>query len=128
MSHSTAQEGTAVGALEDRALAWTMLPVGVIMFLTGAHSVLELLPMLELLAAMPLLYAVPALNALIELAFGTGLLVAALALLSVARTGTVDALLRGLRALCVVYVVKALLLLLAVAAPIFVLSGLPFIM
>jgi membrane protein YdbS with pleckstrin-like domain len=32
MSHSTAPEGTAVGALEDRAVAWTMLPVGVIAY------------------------------------------------------------------------------------------------
>lgn len=95
-----------------RMTALLMLPVGAILAATGIHRLIELLPMLKVLLVMPLLVAVPGLRGLLELALGACLLVAAFALLSVARVGTVDALLRGMRALWVVYMVKATLLLL----------------
>lgn len=116
---------TAAQRSSIRVTALLMLPVGLIMFTTSVLKVIELLPHIQMLWLMPLIFGVQWLHALIGLAFGIGLFVAALALFSVARTGTVDALLRGLRALCVVYVIKAALLLLAVAGVIFAIVGIP---
>ncbi len=116
---------TAAQRSTIRVTALLMLPVGMIMFTTSVLEFIELLSHVQMLWLMPLIYGIQWLNALIELAFGICLCVAALALFSVARTGTVDALLRGLRALCVVYVIKAALLLLAFAGVIFAIVGIP---
>ncbi|MBA3547829.1 MAG: hypothetical protein H0T76_15205 [Nannocystis sp.] len=116
---------TAAQRSTIRVTAMLMLPVGVIMFITSVLKFIELWPMAQMLRLMPLIFGIQWLGALIELAFGICLVVAALALLSVARTGTVDALLRGLRALCVVYVIKAALLLLALAGVLFAIFGIP---
>ena len=116
---------TAAQRSTIRVTAFLMLPVGLITFTTGVLKFIDLLPLVQMLWLMPLLFGVQWLHALIELAFGTCLFVAALALLSVARTGTVDALLRGLRSLCVVYVIKVALLLLAIAGVIFAIVGIP---
>jgi|JI6StandDraft_1071083.scaffolds.fasta_scaffold02835_4 hypothetical protein len=118
---------TAAQRATIRATALLMLAVGAIMLFTSVVKIIALLPMIELLGLMPLIFGVQWLDALIELAFAVCLFVAALALLSVARAGTVDALLRGLRALCVVYVIKAALLLLAAAAVIFAIVGVPLL-
>jgi ABC-type protease/lipase transport system fused ATPase/permease subunit len=88
---------TAAQRATIRATALLMLAVGAIMLFTSVVKIIALLPMIELLGLMPLIFGVQWLDALIELAFAVCLFVAALALLSVARAGTVDALLRGLR-------------------------------
>jgi hypothetical protein len=119
---------TAAQRSTIRVTAWLMLPVGLIMVSTSVFKIVALLPVgLTLLTLMPLVFGVQWLDSLIQLTFGICLCVAAVSLLSVARAGTVDALLRGLRALCVVYVVKVALLLLAVAGVIFTLIGIPLI-
>lgn len=114
---------TAAERSTMRTTAWLMLPLAAIMLVTGVYAILELLPMLQLVSVMPLIFGAKWLYALIELAFGICLLVAALALISVARTGTVDALLRGLRALCVVYAIKATLIVLVAAGVLFAFFG-----
>lgn len=118
---------TAAERSTMRTTAWLMLPVAAIMVITAVQAVLALLPLLQFASFMPLVFAAQWLYALIELAFGICLFVAALALISVARTGTVDALLRGLRALCVVYAVKATLIVLAAASVAFALFGMPLL-
>lgn len=118
---------TAAQRSTIRVTAVLMLPVGLIMLTTSVLKLIELIPQVQLLWLMPLIFGIQWLNALAELAFGLGLLVAAQALLSVARAGTVDALMRGLRALGVVYVIKAALLLLAVAGVILMIIGVPLL-
>lgn len=107
--------------------AWLMLIVGAITFITGVYACIELLPLLRIVSLFPLIFSLTALSTLIELGFGTCLLVAGLALIRGARAGTVDALLRGLRALCVVYVAKAALVLIAAVGVVLALLGVPLL-
>jgi len=110
---------TAAQRSNIRITAILMLPVGLAMLATGVKTILDLLPAMELVLLMPLIFGVKWLGALIELGLGLCLFAAAAALLAAARTGTVNALMRGLRGLGVVYMVKATLLLLFVAAALF---------
>lgn len=110
-----------------QATAWLMLIVGAITLITGMYACIGLLPLWRIFSLVPLTFSLTWLSTLIELGFGACLLVAGLALIKVVRTGTVDALLRGLRALCVVYATKAALVLVAAVGVVLALLGVPLL-
>ena len=118
---------TAAQCSTIRMTALLMVPVGLIMLTTSVLKIIELVPVVQMLWLLPVIAGIQWLNALTGLAFGICLIVGAQALLSVARAGTVDALLRGFAALCVVYVIKIVLLVLAVVGVILAIVGVPLL-
>ena len=108
-----------------RGCGLLMLPIGLLELWSGVDTLLELLPVLAVVQAWPLVAA--AVFAAVEVALGLGLLVGGVGFFQVARAGTVAALVRGLRALCLVFVIKAVLLLLLTASMVFVLLGMPML-
>lgn len=108
-----------------RSCGLLMLPIGLIELWSGVDALIDLLPMLALVLVWPLVGA--AVYAAVQAALGLGLLVGGVVFFQVARAGTVAALVRGLRALCLVFVIKAVLLLLLTASMLFVMLGIPLL-
>ncbi|MFZ6178489.1 hypothetical protein [Nannocystis pusilla] len=109
---------TAAQRATIRSCGLLMLPIGLLELWTGGSALIDVAPMLLLVLAWPLIGI--ALYAAVEVALGLGLLVGGVVFLQVARVGTVAALVRGLRALCLVFAIKAVLLLLLTGSMAFV--------
>lgn len=108
-----------------RTTGLLMLPIGLVFLWSGVHSLLEILPMLQVVILWPI--AVAAVQAAVEVALGLAQLVGGVLFLRAAAQGTIVALIGGLRALCVLFAVKAALLLLGVAALLFAMFGAPLL-
>ncbi|MFY0541051.1 hypothetical protein [Nannocystis pusilla] len=109
---------TAAQRATIRSCGLLMLPIGLLELWNGGSALIDVGPMLLVVLAWPLIGI--ALYAAVEVALGLGLLVGGVVFLQVARVGTVAALVRGLRALCLVFAIKAVLLLLLTGSMAFV--------
>ena len=92
-----------------RTTGLLMLPSGLLLAVSGGSALSELVPLAARLSAWPVLLRT--FHAAVELVLGLGLVIASAAFMRVASQGTVQALVGGLRALCVVFMIKAALLL-----------------
>ncbi|WP_434417403.1 hypothetical protein [Nannocystis pusilla] len=110
MSEARTIPFTASQRATIRSCGLLMLPIGLLELWAGVDALVNVLPMLQVVLAWPLVGA--AVYAAVEVALGLGLLVGGVVFLRVASAGTVAALVRGLRALCLVFAIKAVLLLL----------------
>lgn len=108
-----------------RTTGLLMLPIGLLLSWSGVTALRGVLPVLQVLFAWPI--AVMALHGAVEAALGLALLIGGALFVRAASQGTIAALVGGLRALCVVFAVKAALLLLVVAGLLFSLLGAPLL-
>jgi hypothetical protein len=125
MSEARTIPFTAAQRATIRGCGLLMLPIGLLELWTGVDALADVLPVLQVMLAWPVVGA--AVYAVVEIALGLGLLVGGVVFFQVARAGTVAALVRGLRALCLVFVIKAVLLLLLTASMLFVMLGVPLL-
>lgn len=112
-----------------RTTGLLMLPVGLLWSVIGATAVskvIALSPMLAALKNWPL--ATAAIYACAHLVLGLALVLSSVTFLRVARQGTVQALVGGLRALLVVFIIKAAMLLAMSALLLYGLLGMPLLM
>lgn len=108
-----------------RVTGLVMLPTALLSLWSGTTDLLEVLPVLQVIQPWPLV--VMALSSAAEAVLGLSLLIGGVVFLGVASQGTIGALVRGLRALLVVFCIKAALLLLVLAALVFAFGGAPLI-
>jgi len=106
-----------------RTTGLLMLPIGLVLLFSGVGSLRATLPVLQMFFAWT--FALTALTGAIEAVLGLTLLIGGVLFVRAAGQGTIAALVGGLRALCVVFAVKAALLLLVAAALLLPLLGAP---
>lgn len=125
MSEARTIPFTAAQRATIRSSGLLMLPIGLLELWSGVDALADVLPILQVVLAWPVVGA--AVYAAVEVALGLGLLVGGVVFILAARAGTVAALVRGLRALCLVFVIKAVLLLLLTASMLLVMLGGPML-